>query len=575
MNALRPEANPISPISFCPPCDFSLVVTSRKNPGTEGHAQASTAPTTGSPPMSTNHVETPSAPGPCVMIIFGSTGDLTKRKLIPALLNLAQENFLSKQFAVIGFAGNDIDTETFRKNLGEELPRFTKDPIDLKQWDWLSERTYYVKGDFLDPEAYKRLREQIAQVDKAHATRGNKFFYLAVAPRFFSAIVDQLGLANLTKQENDHWTRVIVEKPFGHDLASAKQLNCDLKKVLSEKQIYRIDHYLGKETVQNVMVFRFTNNIIEPLWNRNYVDHVQITAAETVGVEHRGGFYETAGALRDMVPNHLFQLLTMCAMEPPISFDADEVRNKQAEVLHAIQPLSPEEVLTSMVRGQYGSGAVEGQRVVSYRSEPAVAPDSNTETFVALKLLIDNWRWAGVPFYLRTGKRLARRVTEIVIQFRRTPFVLFRNTSVRNLETNRLVIHIQPEEGISLSFGAKVPGSVMKPGLVNMDFDYSTYFGTEHSTGYERLLRDCMAGDATLFQRADMVEAGWSVIQPILDVWHALPARSFPNYAAGSWGPAEADDLLARDGRSWRRIGEEDVDKRGRIAAPERNGVIT
>jgi glucose-6-phosphate 1-dehydrogenase len=344
-----------------------------------------------------------------------------------------------------------------------------------------------------------------------------------------------------------------------------------LKQVLSEDQIYRIDHYLGKETVQNVMVFRFSNNIIEPLWNRNYVDHVQITAAETVGVEHRGGFYETAGALRDMVPNHLFQLLTMTAMEPPISFDADEVRNKQAEVLHAIQPLMPEDVLTNTVRGQYDEGMIDGQRVPRYRAEPDVAPDSNTETFVALKLQIDNWRWAGVPFYLRTGKRLAQRATEIVIQFRRTPFVLFRNTTVKNLETNRLVIHIQPEEGISLSFGAKVPGSLMKLGLVNMDFDYCNYFGVEHSTGYERLLRDCMAGDATLFQRADMVEAGWSVIQPIIDVWRALPARGFPNYPAGSWGPPEAEELLERDGRAWRRIGEEDIDKRSsHVSAPDR-----
>jgi len=406
-------------------------------------------------------------------------------------------------------------------------------------------------------------------VDKQHDTQGNRFFYLAVAPRFFSPIVAQLGQIGLTTEQNGHWARVIVEKPFGHDLASAIQLNKDLKTVLSENQIYRIDHYLGKETVQNVMVFRFTNNIIEPLWNRNYVEHVQITAAETVGVEHRGGFYETAGALRDMVPNHLFQLLTMTAMEPPISFDADEVRNKQAEILHAIQPLGPEDVLSCAVRGQYGAGMADGEAAPGYREEQDVAPESQTETFVALKLQIDNWRWAGVPFYLRTGKRLAQRATEIVIQFRRTPFILFRNTTVKNLETNRLVIHIQPDEGISLSFGAKVPGSVMKLGLVEMDFDYTQYFGIEHNTGYERLLHDCMAGDATLFQRADMVEAGWSVIQPILDVWHALPPRGFPNYAAGSWGPREADDLLARDGHSWRQIGQDDSDKRGIVVAPD------
>ena len=512
--------------------------------------------------MNQNQMEPTAAAGPCVMVIFGVTGDLTKRKLIPALLNLAQENVLSKQFAIVGFAGNDYDTESFRRALGEEIPKFASDPIDLKMWDWLAERIYYVKGDFQDPEAYVRLQQQIEAAERQHSAGGNKFFYLAVAPRFFAPIVQQLGAIGLTREEDDQWTRVIVEKPFGHDLESARQLNADLKKALTEKQIYRIDHYLGKETVQNVMVFRFTNNIIEPLWNRNYVDHVQITAAETVGVEHRGGFYETAGALRDMVPNHLFQLLTMTAMEPPISFDADEVRNKQAEVLHAIQPLSPEEVLTNMVRGQYGEGFVDGQKVVGYRQEPDVAKDSNTETFVALKLQIDNWRWAGVPFYLRTGKRLKSRATEIVIQFRRTPFVLFRNTAVRNLATNRLVIHIQPHEGISLSFGAKIPGSVMHLGVVNMDFDYTTYFGAEHGTGYERLLRDCMVGDATLFQRADMVEAGWSVIQPILDVWRALPARGFPNYPAGSWGPPEAEELLERDGRIWRKIGEEDIDKR-------------
>jgi glucose-6-phosphate 1-dehydrogenase len=450
--------------------------------------------------------------------------------------------------------------------LGAEIPKFAGSEIDLKTWDWFAERIYYVQGDFQDSGTYQRLRNQIEEADKQHNTLGNRLFYLAVAPRFFSTIVKQLGQAGLTKEENGRWARVIVEKPFGHDLESARQLNNELKQILAEHQIYRIDHYLGKETVQNVMVFRFANNIIEPLWNRNYVDHVQITAAETIGVEHRGAFYETAGALRDMVPNHLFQLLTMTAMEPPISFDADEVRNKQAEVLHAIQPLGPEDVLTNTVRGQYGGGTIDGKRVPAYRSEPNVAPDSNTETFVAMKLMIDSWRWAGVPFYLRTGKRLARRTTEIVIQFRRTPFVLFRNTPVKNLETNRLVIHIQPEEGISLSFTAKVPGSVMKLGSVNMDFDYCTYFGVEHRTGYERLLRDCMAGDATLFQRADMVEAGWAVIQPIIDVWHALPPRDFPNYAAGTWGPQEAEELLQRDGRSWRRIGEEELDKR-RMAA--------
>jgi glucose-6-phosphate 1-dehydrogenase len=525
--------------------------------------------------MIANHQDSNPTAAPCVMVIFGASGDLTKRKLIPALCNLALDGLLPQQFAIVGFATNDYTTESFRKMLGDEIPKYAPVPVDLKTWDWMQERIYYVRGDFQDIEAYKRLHEQIEQADKIHDTLGNRFFYLAVAPRFFSPIVKKLGECSLTKEESGCWARVIVEKPFGHDLESAKQLNQDLKQVLTENQIYRIDHYLGKETVQNVMVFRFSNNIIEPLWNRNYVDHVQITAAETVGVEHRGGFYETAGALRDMVPNHLFQLLTMTAMEPPISFDADQVRNKQAEVLHAIQPFTPEDVLKNTVRGQYGGGIVDGQRVVGYRSEPDVAPDSNTETFVALKLQIDNWRWAAVPFYLRTGKRLAQRTTEIVIQFRRTPFVLFRNTSVRNLETNRLVIHIQPEEGISLSFGAKVPGSIMKLGLVNMDFDYSSYFGLEHSTGYERLLRDCMAGDATLFQRSDMVEAGWNVIQPILDVWRALPARGFPNYAAGSWGPIEADDLLERDGRSWRRIGEEEVDKRGRIAVPEKTGIIT
>jgi len=482
-------------------------------------------------------------PDPCVMVIFGATGDLTKRKLIPALCNLAQDQLLPSAFAIVGCAFDALDTDRFRQSLTEDLKQFASTPVDPKVWDWFLERIYYVRGGFQDAATYQLLKTQIEQVEQKHQTHGNRFFYLAVAPRYFSEIVKQLGAAGLAQEENGQWRRVVIEKPFGRDLESARQLNRDIKQTLDEKQIYRIDHYLGKETVQNIMVFRFGNSIFEPIWNRHFIDHVQITAAETVGVEHRGGYYETAGALRDMVPNHLFQLLTLTAMEPPVSFDADAVREKQAEVLHAIQPPSPEEVLSRMVRGQYAG----------YRSEPDVAPDSNTETFVALKLAIDNWRWADVPFYLRTGKNMAQRVTEIAITFRRTPFLLFRNTPVKDLHTNRLVIQIQPGEGISLRFGAKVPGAVMNIGQVEMDFDYARDFGSSHSTGYERLLRDCMCGDATLFQRADMVEAGWAVIEPVLDVWKALPARNFPNYG-GDWGPPEADELIERDGRHWRKI---------------------
>ncbi len=382
----------------------------------------------------------------------------------------------------------------------------------------------------------------------------NHFYYIAVAPRFFGEVVSRLGAAGLAAESNGRWARVIIEKPFGRDLESARALNVQIKQILEERQIYRIDHYLGKETVQNIMIFRFGNGIFEPIWNRRYIDHVQITAAETVGVEKRGGYYETAGALRDMVPNHLFQLVSLTAMEPPISFQADAVRDEQAKALHAVQIPSPEEVLTMTVRGQYGEGQIGEEHVAAYRAEPGVAADSTTEMFAGLKLRIDNWRWADVPFYLRTGKRLAGRATEIAIQFKRAPFQLFRDTPVENLESNRLVLSIQPEEGLSLRFGAKIPGPIMHMGAVEMKFNYVDYFGRTPSTGYERLIYDCMTGDATLFQRADMVEAGWSVITPMLDVWKALPPRSFPNYKSGSWGPKEADDLLARDGRSWRRI---------------------
>ena len=488
----------------------------------------------------------------CVMVIFGASGDLTKRKLIPSLYHLAQKKLLPKDFALLGCAIEKIEEEDFRKHLRADFTEFSNAPEHCDLCDWLVERTYYATGDFRAPDFYQSLKTKLDEIDRKHSAGGNYFFYLATAPALFGEIVKLLGEAGLTDQAGGHWRRVVIEKPFGHDLESAKALNREVGKVLTEDQIYRIDHYLGKETVQNILVFRFSNGIFEPVWNRRYIDHVQITVAETLGVEQRGGYYDHAGAMRDMVPNHILQLVTLTALEPPISFPANAVRDEQSKILHAIQPLAPEDVLTRAVRGQYADGEVEGAAVPAYRAEANVAADSNTETFVALKLSIDNWRWADVPFYIRTGKRMAKRVTEVGIQFRRAPFVLFRDTPVEKLYPNLLVLHIQPDEGISLRFGAKVPGISVDVGPVNMDFHYSDYFGNEPSTGYERLLYDGMTGDATLFQRADMVEAGWSVVQPALDVWKALPPRHFPNYAAGSWGPKESDDLMARDKRAWR-----------------------
>ncbi len=491
---------------------------------------------------------------PCAMVIFGASGDLTKRKLMPSLYNLAAANLLPRQFAIIGYAYQEGTAESFREQLTKDMKELATNPIDPHVWDWFLERIHYVQGDFQDPAGYQRLAAKLAEVEKDHGTHGNRFYYLAVAPRFFAEVVRQLGKAGLASEEKGKYARVVIEKPFGRDLQSARQLNREIKEVLQEKQIYRIDHYLGKETVQNLLVFRFSNSIAEPLWNRNLIDHVQITAGETVGVEHRGGYYETSGALRDMVPNHLFQLMSLVAMEPPISFEADAVRDKQAEVLRAIQPPTPEEVVTTMVRGQYGP-STRGLVMPGYREEPDVAPDSNVETFVALKFTIDNWRWADVPFYLRTGKRMPKRVTEIAIHFRRTPFVLFRNTAVRDLQANKMIVHIQPEEGITIQMGAKIPGPIMSIGQVNMDFDYAREFHAKPATGYERLIHDCMLGDQTLFQRADMVETGWSVIEPIQEVWKALPGH-FPNYAAGTWGPDAANALIGRDGREWRQIEE-------------------
>jgi glucose-6-phosphate 1-dehydrogenase len=491
------------------------------------------------------------AAGPCVFVLFGAAGDLTKRKLVPALFNLVRAKLLPDNFAMMGVSVDDLSIEEFRNQVTSFLPTGDDERDNL---EWFRQRLYYERGDFGDANTFSKLRERLNAIDVERHTEGNYLFYLAVAPRFFAPIVQQLGTAGLSTQTNGRWRRIVIEKPFGQDLDSARALNREIKSVLQENQIYRIDHYLGKETVQNIMVFRFDNAIFEPIWNRRYIDHVQITNAETVGVERRGGYFDTAGTLRDMVPNHLMQLLSLTAMESPVSFQADAVRNEQAKVLHSVLPLNSDDVLQQSVRGQYGEGMLDGERVPGYRSESGVAPESRTETFVALKLNIDNWRWAGVPFYLRTGKRMARRHTEIAIQFKRMPFELFRNAPSRTLHTNTLVIQIQPVEGISLSFGAKIPGALLRVGSVNMSFEYSRYFGTEAYTGYEVLLYDCMIGDATLFQRADMVEAGWTVVDPVLDVWRALPPRKFPNYASGTWGPAESDQLLAHDGRKWRTI---------------------
>src|ERR1700720_2081169 len=456
---------------------------------------------------------------PCVMVIFGASGDLTKRKLIPALCNLAKEKLLSPQFAVIGFSYNSMTTEDFRAQLTKDIKEFAPEPVDSRLWDWCLERTYYVQGDFQDSAAYGRLLAQIAVAEKTHSTQGNRFFYLAVSPKFFSPVAKQLGQAGLTQEIDGKWSRVIVEKPFGRDLDSAKELNRELKQILNEQQIYRIDHYLGKETVQNLMVFRFANSIAEPLWNRNFIDSVQITAAETVGVEQRGGFYETAGALRDMVPNHLFQLLSLTAMEPPISFDADAVRDKQAEILHAVQVPEPEDVISMAVRGQYGQGTDGAERLPAYRTEPMVSPNSNTETYAALRLEIDNWRWAGVPFYLRTGKRLARKVTEIAVTLKPVPHLAFSQDGSLGVQPNQLVLTLQPNEGVSLRLGAKIPGTRMIIRPVMMEFLYGTAFLSQSPEAYERLITDAMRGDATLFTRNDEVEAQWRICDPIVQTW--------------------------------------------------------
>lgn len=495
---------------------------------------------------------------PCVMVIFGATGDLTKRKLFPALYNLAEEDFLPENFAVVGVGRQELSSEDFRHQIIADLKEFLSEKPNAKLIKWFEERTFYTGGDFDEDKAlFSDIKDLLGEVCEKFSIPENFFFYLATPPSLFANVAKKVCKHGLGKEENGHWRRFIFEKPFGRDLDSAKKLNNQLLAILNEDQIYRIDHYLGKETVQNILMFRFGNSIFEPIWNRNFIDHVQITVAEKLGVEQRGNYYEKAGALRDMIPNHIFQLVTLTAMEPPVSFEPDAVRDEQMKILQAIQRFSAEDVLQKTERGQYAAGEIDGKKVIGYRDEENVLEDSNTETYAALKLTIDNWRWADVPFYIRTGKRLPMKHTAIVIQFKKAPFKLFRETAVERLTTNRIVIHIQPDEGITLHFGAKIPGPIVDMGAVDMDFNYLDHFGNTVSTGYERLLYDCMTGDATLFQRADMVEESWEIVTPILDVWSAIPARDFPNYAAGTWGPKEADELLLADGRKWKN----DVDE--------------
>jgi glucose-6-phosphate 1-dehydrogenase len=500
--------------------------------------------------MSLSHKEPPPS---CAIVIFGANGDLTKRLIVPALYNLARTGMLPQKLALIGVDHNDKTSEQWRDALRDFLAQSLEksgDKIDDKLWGTVSRSMTFLRGDFEKDETYKQLGDLLAKTDKEQDLGGKVLFYMAVADRFFATIAAKLSEAGLVEQKAGQFRRLIVEKPFGHDLESAKALNACLLKHLKEEQIYRIDHFLGKETVQNIMALRFANGLFEPIWNRDRIDHIQITVAENIGIEGRGNFYDKTGALRDMVPNHLFQLVAMIAMEPPVSFDAEDIRAKRAEMFKALHPVT----LGDVVRGQYDFGVVAEKTAAAYRKEENVAPDSNVETFVAMRLLIDNWRWAGVPFYLRTGKRLAARSTEIAIRFKRAPHALFRETPVEELDADWLILRVQPDESIRLRFNAKRPGPAMALESVAMEFKYKDWFQQAPAVGYETLIYDCLIGDATLFQRADQVEAAWGVVEPVLKGWANTAPRHFPNYNAGSEGPSAANDLLARDGRSWRTI---------------------
>ena len=494
-------------------------------------------------------------PEPCTFVLFGATGDLAHRKVIPALYQLWRTNLLPHEFAVVAIGRRPYSDDEYLAEVRASLDKYSRvKPIDEDAWRSLAERVTYQRGDFADPGLFDALSTRLDEIDTEQGTRGNRLFYLATQPSAFTDIVHELGRVGLDHERHDGgWRRVVIEKPFGRDGESAKRLNREVQKVFREAQVYRIDHYLGKETVRNLLVFRFGNSLFEPLWNRRYVDHVQITVAESIGVEDRGAFYEETGASRDFLQNHLLQLLALVAMEPPATFAADALRDEKVKVLRAISELRPEQVRTDVVRGQYGPGWVQGEAVRGYRQEAKVDVDSETETYVAARLTIDDWRWSGVPMYLRAGKRLPKRATEIAIQFRPVPHRLFRDSSA-DPEPNLLAIRIQPDEGIMLRFGAKIPGLGVDVRNVTMDFTYGSAFTVDSPDAYETLILDALLGDASLFTRADEVEEAWSIVDPILETWVESPQPEFPNYPAGTWGPDAGDDLLARDGRRWRRI---------------------